>query len=260
MRMTPPMKHAGPLAPTRAQVSAPQSAASGSFPPSSAIRARAQSSSESGIQLRPSATGFVGLLPRPAPPPPSSRPSEPPPFVKDFLDELTDEPLLLTTNILCIEHIVRGMVRDPAARAAAHSVRARLKDLLAMRRALRTIHLDARDRRMAPLLQPDAPLRDYLRGLYAWCEATARALEGIALSLCELDTDWTLARARLDDARTFYLEELEAPIRKQCARLRRSSPQSSRDIHDPLYPIGEHIDELFWAAARLSTSLDKRFG
>jgi len=172
---------------------------------------------------------------------------------RSFLEELGDEQLTLQMSLLCVEHVVEGVPRDPSAHAAAHSLRARIDDLADLRNALNAVYLDAADPRMCAMLRHDGPLAEYLRGLYAWSKGVLRALEDVARELRVLSPDWAQLRTRLEDARAFYLDDLESAVRREAGAL-------FVEEGDPLGELSAHVEDLFWAASYLAQSLEKRFG
>jgi len=149
--------------------------------------------------------------------------------------------------------------RDPSVHAAAQSMTERMADLAELRSALGAVYLDATDPRMHELLAVDSALSEYLRGLYTWCRGTLRAFFELAEGLRTLNPDWACLRSRLDDARAFYLEELEGQIQIEVARMRVHFP-TTHSASDPLAELDAHLTELFWAAGHFGRSLEKRFG
>jgi hypothetical protein len=175
------------------------------------------------------------------------------------VEELSDEQLTLTMSLLCAQNIVKGLPRDPSAHAAGQSIRERVADLNELRNALAAVNLDACDPRLASLFAEQAPLADYMRGLYTWATAVLRALEDLANGLRVLSPDWATLRARLEDSAAFYLAHLERPIAEAATRLRLRTPELN-DPRDPVADFDEHLVALFWAAAHLGRNLEERFG
>ena len=211
------------------------------------------------MRFRAQATGFSGLM-RQTVATALARVANPEQEATlTFLEELGDEQLTLTVNLLCLEHAVDGIPYDPSARAAAQTLHERIQDLAELRNALNAIFIDSSDPRMASMIVGDAALGDYLRGLYAWSRAAIRAIEEVAGGLRSLEADWSALRSRLDDARAFYLDHLELTIHRDLSNMREHAPELA-DPRDPLSDIDDHLEELFWAASRLAHGLDKRFG
>jgi hypothetical protein len=179
---------------------------------------------------------------------------------RSCLEELAVEQTALTRSLRGASEIIGTIPRDPSAHAAAQSMRDRLADLGELKAALDAVYLDATDPRMHEMLGRDSALTEYLRGLYTWCKGVLRAFEELASGLRVLTPDWALLRARLDDARAFYLDELEGLLHGELARLRLHSNGPASGTGDPLSDLDAHLAELFWAAAYLATSLEKRFG
>jgi hypothetical protein len=209
---------------------------------------------ESGIRLRPSRTGFSVLLRGPA----GRRESEPP-AASDILQELSDAQVALTKALIGAQALVAGIPRDPSAHAAAQSIRERIADLNELRTALAAVNLDACDPRTSVLFTENAPLTEYMRGLYVWVQAVLRALDELASGLRVLAPDWSLLRARLEDSTTFYLTNLEKPIARAATQLRLRLPEIN-DPSDPLSEFDEHLIYLFWASSHLARNLEERFG
>lgn len=173
---------------------------------------------------------------------------------QDLLDELCEDQLTMSVNLARLERVVEDAPRDPAARAAFRTLEARIADLGAMRDALGAIASLSAERRFHPLFVPDAPLADYLRGLYAWAHAVIRALDTLAASLRALEPDWALYRWRIEEAKNFHFDELVDGIRAGVGRVAASAaPASSTELAGAL-------ERLFAVAASVEERLDERFG
>jgi hypothetical protein len=175
------------------------------------------------------------------------------------LEEFGDEQLTMTVNVMCVDHIIDGVPRDPSSHAAAASMRERLDDMCDLRGALNGMYLLATDPRMRDLLGRDAPLTEYLRGLYAWAKAVLRAFEVSGYALRSLSVDWAGLRARIEDAAPFYFAELESEIADAAARMQLVMPETNHPA-DPLSELDDRLADVFAAATKLSTSLQERFG
>ena len=223
-------------------------------------------------------------LPRVAPPPPKPAaparsandsyvrirppsPSSPPSAEIDYLDaaelqdELCEDQLTMSMNLACLERAVEDAPRDASARAALRTLEARIKDLGALRDALAAVQLASVDPRFQRLYLPDAPLAEYVRGVYAWVHAAMRALEQLATSMRTLQHDWALVRWRIEEAKNFHFDELHEPIRRDLIALTIVASAGSFGSDPPA------IDELHYAAERLFATaialeehLDERFG
>jgi hypothetical protein len=198
-------------------------------------------------------TGFASLLLRAAGPQARGDRKDRQSQAQSFLEELGDEQLTLQMSLMCVEHVVDDVPRDPSAHAAADILCARIADLAEVRNALDAICLDAADRRMQGMLRSDGPLAEYVRGLHAWTKGVLRAFESVARELCVLAPNWAQFRARLEDARAFYLEDLELLVRREAGALH--APEG-----DSLGELKAHLEDLFWAASYLAKGLEKRFG
>ncbi len=175
------------------------------------------------------------------------------------LEELGDEQLTMTVNLMCVDHIIEGVPRDPSSRAAAVSMRERLDDMADLRSALNGMYLMATDPRMRDMLGRDAPLTEYLRGLYAWAKAVLRAFEQSGYAIRSLSVDWSALRARIEDAAPFYFAELENEIVDALARMRIVSPETNHPA-DPLSDLDDQLADVFMSAGKLARSLEQRFG
>jgi hypothetical protein len=176
-----------------------------------------------------------------------------------MLDDLASEQLTFTMGLLCFESDGEGLPYDPSTRAAAQTLALRLGDLATVRDCLQAFQLDLYDARVSPLLHVDGPVAEYLRGVYAWTKAVIRAFEDLRSELRALSPNWAKLRARLEDASTFYLKDLEPLIRAQAARLRHDAPEMT-DPRDPLYEFRAHLDALLTSTATLHDGLVCRFG
>jgi hypothetical protein len=176
-----------------------------------------------------------------------------------MLDDLLGEQLTLTMGLLCLESDGEGFPYDPSTRAAAQTLALRLGDLATVRDCLQTFHLDLYDARVSSLLHVDGPVAEYMRGVYTWAKAVIRAFEDLRGELHDLRPNWAKLRARLEDASTFYLKDLEPLIRAQAALLRHEAPEMT-DPHDPLYEFRAHLDALLASTAALHNGLECRFG
>jgi hypothetical protein len=177
----------------------------------------------------------------------------------DFQDEFGAELLTLTMALQTLEGVAAKDPYDVSLRAATSTLRMRFADLAALRDATEKVLYDCFDARMYTLATIDGPLADYMRGLYAWAKAIARAFEDLARELQRLAPDWSQLRARLAEAEAFYLEPLESDVRAQVHYLYARSPELA-DARDPLFELRAHVEEMFWSASGLRESLNERFG
>jgi hypothetical protein len=176
----------------------------------------------------------------------------------DFHDEIGTELLTLTMTLETLRGAAAVEPSDPSLRSASASLRARLADVAALRDALEVVHNDMFDARMMVFTKADGPLADYLRGVYAWTKAIARAFKELARELVALAPDWSRFRNRLEDAEGFYLAPLETDIRAELEFLHRYLPELA-DARDPLHHVRVHVEEMFWSASGLRQALEQRF-
>ncbi len=221
--------------------------------PSSAPAPRPRADSH--VRVRPASTGFTALARGQLAP--TRREAQP--QLRACVEELATEQQALGEALRAFDLDAMDLPRDPSVHAAAQSMTERLADLGELRSALGAVYLDATDPRMQELVQRDSALSEYLRGLYTWCRGVLRAFVELGQGLRTLHPDWSLLRSRLDDARVFYIEELEGQIQLEVGRMRLHFP-TLHAARGPLSELDAHLAELFWAAGHLGRSLEKRFG
>ena len=179
---------------------------------------------------------------------------------QELLDELCDDQLTLSVSLACLEETIGQAPRDASSRAALGALDARLADLRVMRDALTVVQQSAADPRFQRLMIPDAPLADYLRGLYAWAHAVTRALDYLAVHLRTLRPDWALLRCRIEEAKNFHFDELHQPIRADLQALAIVANDGAFGAEmPPVHQLSEATERLFAVAVRLETKLDQRF-
>jgi hypothetical protein len=219
-------------------------------------------------------------LPRTLPPPPppgSAKPrsdshvrlraqASPAPAVEiefldalELLDDLGDDQVNLSMALASIERATERGPRDLSALAALRAIYERVEDVRAVRNAIADVQRIAIDRRLHRVFVADAPLAEYLRGVYAWLNEAARALGVVAVELQSLDADWSSFRRRMDGAKNFHFDELMAPIQRDLAGLR-----AFVDTFAPPQPrvreLTAAVARLFQAAKYLEASLDQPLG
>jgi len=180
---------------------------------------------------------------------------------QDVLDELCEDQLTMSMNLACLEESMGQIPRDPSARAAFRTLDARIADLGALRDALANVHLATVDVRLQRVVMPDAPLAEYIRGIYAWAHAVLRALDNLSSSLRRLEPDWALLRWRLEEAKNFHFDELHDAIRNELVALRIVANGGSfgADL-PPLDELEYAVERLFSTAVSVEEHLDERFG
>lgn len=180
---------------------------------------------------------------------------------QDLLDELCEDQLTLSVNLSCLEESAALAPRDVSARAALGTLEARLADLGGLRDALAAVLQASIDPRLQRLVVPDAPLADYVRGLYAWAHAVVRALDHVAVSLRTLQPDWALFRWRIEEAKNFHFDELHAAIRADLQAITIVAHGGSFGADMPrIDELQRAVDRLFAQATTLEDHLDQRFG
>lgn len=171
-----------------------------------------------------------------------------------LLDELATEHLEMATGLSGLEGALEAAPRDPSARAALRVFEARVRDLGLLRDALTSVAAAAADARLHRAFLPDAPLAEYLRGIYAWMHAVIRALTDLAGGLRSLSPDWAQLRHRLDEARMFHFEELHDAIQADLLALAVVAPDARPE------ELEVAVETLLAAAIALEGQLDERFG
>lgn len=180
---------------------------------------------------------------------------------QDLLDELCEDQLTLSMNLACLEQAVEGTPRLPATRSALSALQARLVDLGVLRDALAAVQLRTADPRVHRLFLPDAPLADYLRGLYAWAHAVVRALDQLAAGVRAAKPDWAMLRWRLEEAKNFHFDELHEPIRADLAALAvLEGSLAARGEELAAGDLERAVEHLLAVAGQAVRRLDERFG
>lgn len=177
----------------------------------------------------------------------------------ELLDDLGDDQLSLSMALAAIERATEQGPRDLSALAALRSIYERVEDVRAVRNAIADVQRIAVDRRLHRVFVSDAPLAEYLRGIYAWLHEAARALDTVAEQLQTLSADWNELRQRLEEAKNFHFVELRAPIRADLGALAVIA-DSFEPPHPPVRELMAAIVRLFRAADALEASLDQPLG
>jgi hypothetical protein len=138
---------------------------------------------------------------------------------QDLLDELCDDQLVLSMNLGCLERSSLERPRNLCAVAALRSIELRLRDLANVRDALAVLQLSTIAKSVHRAFLPDAPLADYLRGVYAWSHAVVKALDELVSGLTSAQPDWASYRWRIEEAKNFHFFELEDAIIDDLAAL-----------------------------------------
>ena len=180
---------------------------------------------------------------------------------QELLDELCEDQLTLSMSLTCLEEAIGQAPRDASARAALLTLESRLVDLGALRDALAQVMLNTVDPRVQRLVVPEAPLAEYMRGLYAWSHAVLSALDHLSSSLRKLEPDWALLRWRIEEAKNFHFDELHEQVRADIRALAIIANGGSFGAECPPIPELEYaVERLFSTAVSLEKHLDERFG
>ena len=134
---------------------------------------------------------------------------------EELLDELCEDQLRLSSSLLALERVCldAGRLECPTAQAALRSVDVLLGELRAVRDGLAMVQLAALPSSVHPALLTDAPLAEYLRGVFAWMHAVVRAVADLVAGLIHREPAWSLYRWRIEEAKNFHFFELETDIR-----------------------------------------------
>jgi hypothetical protein len=170
-----------------------------------------------------------------------------------FLDEIAEEQLQLATSLAALERSVAPAPRDASARAALEILARRVRGVGQMRDVLASLHAATVDPRLHRVLLPDAPLSEYVRGIYAWLHAVVRALADLEGGLRALQPDWAQLRYRLEEAKMFHFDELEDAIAADLLALDIVTLGGTSDLE-------RVVVALLAAAGELESALDERFG
>ena len=170
------------------------------------------------------------------------------PAVGEATDELAEQQLNLALRLQRLEDVLGELASDPWAGPGAQAMHARVLELVHVSTAIENVCRDARDWRIAAMLQDDAPLAEYVRGVLAWADGVVRAFDVLAAELAAFAPGWARARERIDDACDFHLGGLVDTIRRDACAIG----------IDPVSPQGRRLEELFWASSWLETTLTAR--
>jgi hypothetical protein len=151
------------------------------------------------------------------------------------LDELDEDQLALSMRIAGLERAGVIGSKDEATRNALRPLHDRLGDLIDVCDALAALQRSAIAQSVHRAFLPDAPLAEYVRGVYAWMHAVVRALEELVFGVrrgerktkpMDLfapdepnEPDWATYRWRIEEAKNFHFHELERAIRIDLAQL-----------------------------------------
>jgi hypothetical protein len=177
---------------------------------------------------------------------------------QEVLDELCEDQLTLSVNLACLEETLEE--GSPAARGASRSFATRLDALGAVRDALAILHTRSVDPRLHRLFVPDAPLAEYLRGVYAWTHAVVRALDHLLGGLRAFSPDWAHYRWRLEEAKNFHFDELDDAIHRDLEAVALVAAREATRTAPKVAPLSDAIDDVLGAARALEECLDARFG
>ena len=186
------------------------------------------------------------------------RPSAEVAVVQRFLEEIGGAQFTLTMRLNELDRVAQrdGDALVPSTEAARFVLGARIAELDLLRDALNDLYLEAAAPEVADALAHDGVFTEYLRGVYAWAESILRALEVLNSELGTLSPDWFRMRARINDARDFYLAHLENEARGAVEALKRGShPEAAILIRD----LGARVDAVIRAAQGLLKGVSRRF-
>ncbi len=163
-------------------------------------------------------------------------------------DEIAEAQLNLAMRLARLIDVLERLHGEAWAGAAVHTLLTRAREVESVSTAVLAVCTGARDWRVGILLDADAPLAEYLRGVVAWCEGIVRALDVLAKELEAGRPDFRAARRRIDDAASFHLVHLVDAIRLDARTV----------FLRPTSVAHRQLEELFWAASWLETTLTAR--
>jgi hypothetical protein len=152
-------------------------------------------------------------------------------------------------SLACLERLV-----ETAPLGAQPGLRERTYRLTVLRDALESMNASAADRGLHAAFAPDAPLADYLRGIYAWVHATTRALDDLTTRLSQRKPDWAVFRWRIEEAKNFHFDDLRPRIRANLDAL--AGPEDG-SVGPAL--LRDAAERIFLASDGLEETLDRRF-
>jgi hypothetical protein len=174
-----------------------------------------------------------------------------------LLDELCEDQLRLSSSLLALERacLEAGRPENPTSQAALRAIDGLLTELRAVRDALAMVQMAALPSSVHPALLSDAPLSEYLRGVFAWMHAIVRAVADLVSGIVHREPAWSLYRWRVEEAKNFHFFELEAAIRADFDAL-------LADGVDVLFVarLGASFDALLQQACTLEGRLDGGLG
>ncbi len=174
------------------------------------------------------------------------------------LDEISDEQLGLTVDLVCLDRALEDVQFTGAPRGTAavrQTLRDRARDAHELREALAGILGMASDHTFLPLFTLDATLADYLRGVYAWASAAIDGMSELVGGLRQGRPDWALFRFRLEEAKRFHMMDLQEGVRADLAALR-----GIVGATDQVAELASRLEGLFSVAVWLEVRLDQRLG
>ena len=184
------------------------------------------------------------------------RPSAEVEVVQRFLEEIGGAQFSLTMRLNELDRVASNSAPNEATEVARAALDLRIAELDHLRDALNDLYLEAAAPEVADALAQDGVFTEYLRGVYAWAEALLRALEVLNVELTALKPDWFRMRSRINDARDFYLANLEDDVRGAIEALNRGShPEAKTLIRD----LGTRVDAVIVTSRTLLGGVSRRF-
>lgn len=173
---------------------------------------------------------------------------------QELLDELAEDQLTLSLSLARLSTGVDRRPDDASIRAAFATLDARVSDLASVKDALAALHVRTISTSVHRAFMPDAPLAEYLRGVYAWTHAVVRALDELSIELLRSQPDWGSYRWRIEEAQNFHFDELEESIDEDLATLFEEGDE------ERVAELAASFDELLDRAHVLEVNLTERFG
>jgi len=169
-----------------------------------------------------------------------------------------DTHMSLASQLLWLEQQIDSEGPPSSATREGHllPIRALVAGVATVRDALYELYCDAADPRLAPLVQPEAPLDAHVRKTYAWCALVVALLSRLTTDLrTDAGPDWNVAKTDYRSAARQYPgagEDLRAAVGLL--------PIDFKSPVEPLRALPADLDALLVGAATLESALATRFG
>jgi len=172
------------------------------------------------------------------------------------LTNLGEDVYQLTVAIREVETRMVVASYEPAVLGLAESVEDRLHHAKRIRDTLAAIHLIALHPGPRRLLENEAPLPPFLKGVVIWCDGVVDALRVLAVELESRDADWLGLHKRLDDAARFLFPALVIQVRAHLDALR-EEVRLDETRREKVSEMSYLLEELFAVIRHLNVALKR---